>query len=448
MTRFKAMKGLEKLVLASDVKEVVIGIRNGLRLSRADVFSTSWFNRFTLEAAMTLAFIGLPKKLWKDAVELVKQKYGEDSMAYDFLSVEYRTFDEEPEYEKDDIEMLNALKDNDESRIVSLCDSHQILSKDFSDEYISHIASLTPETRKLFLANGLYTRQQVLLLKKLLEAENNEKVASKVIMRISQEKRSELIDDIMLELTKEGDPAVALIDLDKETMKEFKEAKASCESFGHADPPAIDVTMFRGKQLKEAMEKNGWGQYDLYSNSIHVGLPKWRDIAMENITKLLKTLEIPYEYDEEDNTIHFRLSCEYVFDYSVSLGNESFSVNSKCSMNCPKKSYANIMEYLNQVNMYLRFGMLYLDTDYGQVSFKFTQFYSKSITYPVILCYNLISLAMRVYEQYHTGLEHVIKGKLSPYDACDAAFCSKESNFCNWYDDTQSPCIIFIYPKE
>ena len=448
MTRFKAMKGLEKLVLTGEEKEIIIGIRNGLRLSRADVFSTSWFNRFSLEAAMTLAFIGLPKELWNDAVDLVKQKFGEESMAYDFLSVEYRSFDETPEYEKEDIEMLKALKDNNEQRLKSLCNKNRMLSNDFSDEYISHIASLTSETRKMFLANGVYTRQKVILLKKLLEAENNETVASKEIMKISQEKRNELIDDIVSDLTKEAEPAVGLIELDKETMKEFKEAKATCESLGYVDPPVIEVSMFHGKQLKESMNRNGWGQYDLFSNSIPVGLPNWRELAFKNITKLLKTLEIPYKYDKEDEALNFKLSCEYEFYYIVLIGNESFSVNSTCSLKCPKKCYACVLEYLNQVNSCLRFGMLYLDMDSGLVSYKYTQHYSKSIAYPVILCYNLIALAMRVYEQYHTGLEDVINGKLSPRDACDAAFYSKQSNFCDWYDDTQSPASIFIYPKE
>ena len=448
MKRFKAMRRLERLVLAGDNKEIIIGIRNGFRLSRPDVLGTSWFDRLSLEAAMALAFIGLPKEFWNDAVELTKQKYGEESAAYDFLSVEYRMFNEEPEYEYDDIEMLKALKDDDEKMIKDLCDIHHTLAEDFSDEYVPHIASLSSETRKLFLANGLYTREQVILLKKLLEAEKNDTAASKEIISISQERRSELIDEIVFELTKDKDPVAALIDLDKETMKEFKRAKAACVRYCHADPPAIEVSLFRGKKLKETMDRTGWGQYDLYSHSVPVGLPKWQDIAIKNITKLLKTLEIPYEYDEEDNTIHFKLSCEYVFNYSVSIGNESFSINSQCSMICPQKRYASVMEYLNKVNNFLRFGMLYLDTDAGLVSFKYTQFYSKSITYPVILCYYLISLAMRVFEQYHTGLKDVIARRLSPNDACDAALCSKDSNFCDWCDKTQPPWIIFIYPKE
>ena len=151
MKRFKAMRRLERLVLAGDNKEIIIGIRNGFRLSRPDVLGTSWFDRLSLEAAMALAFIGLPKKFWNDAVELTKQKFGEDSMAYDFLSVEYRMFDEEPEYENDDIEMLKALKDNDEKKIKELCENHHTLSEDFSDEYVPHIASLSSETRKLLL---------------------------------------------------------------------------------------------------------------------------------------------------------------------------------------------------------------------------------------------------------------------------------------------------------
>lgn len=82
-----------------------------------------------------------------------------------------------------------------------------------------------------------------------------------------------------------------------------------------------------------------------------------------------------------------------------------------------------------------------------KVCFKSMQLYSEVINYQVILCYWLIGMPMRVYEQYHQGLINIMAGKQSAEEAYEIAFDSKHSNLCDWYDETESSLMMYHFSE-
>ncbi len=74
MLKFTPKDALEKSVLKKDNYDVIVQIMEGERLSRPDVFAEPETFQLTLEAAMMLAFIGLPKEMNPEAIDVVREK--------------------------------------------------------------------------------------------------------------------------------------------------------------------------------------------------------------------------------------------------------------------------------------------------------------------------------------------------------------------------------------
>ena len=227
-------------------------------------------------------------------------------------------------------------------------------------------------------------------------------------------------------------------------------------------PKDIDITTFHGGLLKSALDKSKrWGMYDLWSNKLISGQKEWQPIAFDNVMKLLKDLEIRFKAKNREMSIDFKMPIpDYKGDlkFIIHFKEEYMVVYVEWPHTCPKSHVADMLEYINYVNSGLAAGHFYIDADsemeftdgeieLTKVCFKSMQLYSEVINYQVILCYWLIGMPMRVYEQYHQGLINIMAGKQSAEEAYEIAFDSKHSNLCDWYDETESPLMMYHFSE-
>ena len=184
MSNFKPVDELERLVLEKDSQGIVLAVLNGARLTRVDVFAEKEAFQLTVDAALVLAFIALPKNMRKEAVDFVEKKCGKDSDIYDFLAVEYRLSEKGEKPDAGEKKLLAAIKKKDGNLIYDLCEKKDCtISNDFPNEYIPYLAGLYPTLRKMVFENGLYMRGRVLLLQQLMTPETGEPVSPEVATR-------------------------------------------------------------------------------------------------------------------------------------------------------------------------------------------------------------------------------------------------------------------------
>ena len=217
----------------------------------------------------------------------------------------------------------------------------------------------------------------------------------------------------------------------------------------------FDISTFRGKVLKSFMDEGrSWGMYDLWSNAFYVGRRYWQGNAFKRIVVLLRDLDIIYEEKNERKSIEFKIQIpgkNEEIKFIVHLRDDYLVVYAEWPHICPKCHFDNVIKYLNYTNCNLAAGFFYLanycEMDSAKVCFKLMQLYSEVIDYQVMLCYWLIAMPMRLYEQYYQGLNEVIEGKETPESAYETAYLSKFSNLCDWYNNTESPRMFYNFPK-
>ena len=434
MSDFKPVDELERLVMKKDSQGIVFAVLNGARLTRVDVFGEKEAFQLTVDAALVLAFIGLPKSMRKEAVDFVRKKCGKDSDIYDFLAVEYRLSEKGKKPKPGEKKLLAAIKKKDNELIYELCkDKDCTIYNDLPNEYIPCISALMPAARMtLFKTNGLYMRVMVLLLQQLMTPETGEPVPPEVAS-LGTEERYGLIRELI--------KCVAW--KDHSAYRDFNN-----EGF------EVDIVKFRGRVLKYFIDKSkSWGMYDLWNNKIGSGSRNWQDEAFNSAVELLTDLGIRFKAWKRKKRIAFQIPIpreDKMLDYTIVLQRASMVVFTDLPYVCPRAKFADLLEYFNFVNSDLATCTFLLERRSrrcnASMRMKSNFAYSEHIDFPAALCYDMIASHLRILEQFSDGLECVIAGEKTPDDAYEIAHDSIYSNMCDWYDDTQSSLMIYNFP--
>ena len=440
MSDFKPIDELERLVIEKDSQGIVLAVLNGARLTRVDVLGEYETFQLTVDAAMVLAFIGLPKEMRKEAVDFVERKCGKDSDLYDFLSVEYRLSEKRKKPEAGEKKLLAAIKKKDDWLICDLCKEKDCcIDNDFPNEYIPYLGGLQPYSWELLFDNGLYMRVRVLLLQQLMTPETGEPVPPELASLGTKERYGMIRVLIRFVAWR---------------------SKATEVPYHEDLGLEIDIWKFRGRVLRYFVDEGkSWGMYDLWSNKMSFGCRNWQKEAFDKIIELLNDLGISFKAAPRNKTITFKIQIPdegKMLDYKIILRWESILVYTKLPYVCPKAKFPEMLEYFNYVNANLATCSFHYDglinnnakKPTAAIRLKSNIPYSETLQYPAALCYYLIASHMRVLEQYGYGLKCVISGKKTPEDAWSDAWSSTRSNFCDWYDETEARLMIYHFPGE
>lgn len=388
MSKFKPKGILEKLVLKRDNREIIIKIMEGERLSRSDIFAEDAAFQLNLETAMMLAHIGLPESMHDDAIDIVRQKCGEDSEMFEFLFVEYKQSDKGNEPEEGEARLLKAIRENDELVVVALIDHGDCrITEDFPDEYIPFLGALSSNVRPKLFFYGFYARPLVLLLHKLISPESKDITIPPEVKQLNYDTRRALINEIMPVLMRD------VIDVEDDDDDKQYHDDENVENEYHDDDEADDD--------KTPCEN-----------------------AVELICGYLDQKKIKYELDDNKHDIQFIVPIDAPFKkyYSGICVRERFILMyAILPFQCPEDRRQAVAEYLNRINYELVFGNFEMDQSSGEIRLRHNYMtkgfvFNAEEAYPAILAFPTMLL-----KKYVPWLASVITGRLTPEEAFNQA---------------------------
>ena len=378
MLKFKPKDALEKSVLKKDNYDVIVQIMEEERLSRPDVFAEPETFQLTLEAAMMLAFIGLPKEMRQEAIDVVREKCGEDSEMFEFLSGEFSQCENQAEQDEEETRLLRAIREKDEQVIIALIDeSEYYINNPLPDMDIPCLGELSSTVREELFRHGFYTRPLILLLHKLISPESKDIDIPSEVMQLEYDDRRAMINEIMPVLLRQED--------DDDVEEDIEDDAASDDEQSHDS--VDDVRCLR---------------------------------AVDIIGKYLDSMNIQYELDEKKCDFQFVVPIDESFKkyYSgICVRERNILMYAILPFQCPEDRRQAVAEYLNRVNYDLVCGNFEMDMSTGELRFRqchrtSTFILEKEEAYPLIL-----ALPTMVFKQYVAGLASVITGRRTPEEA-------------------------------
>ena len=380
MSKFTPKDALEKSVLKKDNYDVIVQIMEGERLARPDFFAEPETFQLTLEAAMMLAFIGFPKEMRQDAIDMVREKCGEDSEMFEFLSGEFRQCENQTEPDDEEMRLLRAIREKDEQVIIALIEQREYyINNVFPDTDIPCLVELSSMVREELFRHGFYTRPLVLLLHKLISPESKDIDVPLEVMKLEYDDRCAIINEILpvlLRKSEEGDDDEHEPDEDQD------------------DEESLNSDDTRSSR------------------------------AMEIISSYLDNQKIQYEVNDEQNGFMFMVPIDEAFKkYYLGINvREDFTLMyAILPFQCPEDRRQAVAEYLTRVNYDLVCGNFEMNMSTGELRFRQCHRTSSFIlekeeSYPLIL-----ALPTMVFKKYVPWLASVIMGRLTPEKAFDQA---------------------------
>ncbi len=215
MSNFKAHGTLEELVLEGDNENIIINIMDGKRLSRPDIFAEDEAQGLNLNAAMMLALIGLPKKMRQDAVKIVLEKCGEDSEMFRFIINAFGIVEDDDVPDDKELRCLKAIREKDELVVAALsCYVAGALVHELSDELITAVNAMSPETREVLFIYGFDVKPLVLFLKKLMAPDEKEEAVVPEVAKLTYDERMKVINEILEALLDKDEMNISEDDID------------------------------------------------------------------------------------------------------------------------------------------------------------------------------------------------------------------------------------------
>ena len=381
MSKFTPKDALEKSILKKDNYDVIVQIMEGARLSRPDVFAEPEAFQLTLEAAMMLAFIGLPKRMRQDAIDRVREKCGEDSDMFEFLSGEFRQCENQTEPDDEERRLLRAIREKDEQVIIALIDQREYyINNVLPDDDIPCLGELSSTVREELFQHGFYTRPLVLLLHKLISPESKDIDVPSEVMQLEYDNRRKMINEIMPILLRQEDD---------------------------------DVEEDNGNDVVSDDEKSTDSGDDARCHR-----------AVDFICNYLDTMNIQYELDEQKHDFQFVVPIDEAFKkyYSgICVRERNILMYAILPFQCPEDRRQAVAEYLTRVNYDLVCGNFEMNMSNGELRFR--QYHRTSVfiqekeeSYPFIL-----AVPSMVFKQYVAWLASVITGRLTPEKAFEQA---------------------------
>ena len=382
MSKFTPKNALEKSVLKKDNYHVIVQIMDGERLSRPDIFAQPEAFQLTIEAAMMLAFIGLPTEMRQDAIDVVREKCGEDSEMFEFLSGEFRQCENQSEPDEEENRLLRAIREKDEKVIIALIDeSEYYINNPLPDTDIPCLVELSSAVRTALFRHGFYTRPLVLLLLKLISPETKDIDVPSEVQRLDYNERSAIINEIMPVLLrqKDGDD----VDEDSESDVASDDAKS--------DDSVDDVRCRR---------------------------------AVDIICKYLDSMNIQYELDEKRRDFQFVVPIDEAFKkyYSgICVRERYILMYAILPFQCPEDRRQALAEYLNRVNYDLVFGNYEMDMSSGEIRLRLN-YMTDGFLCDVEWAYQtILAIPTMLLKRYVAWLASVITGRLTPEEAFEQA---------------------------
>ena len=382
MSKFKPKGALEKSVLKKDNYDVIVQIMEEERLSRPDVLAEPETFQLTLEAAMMLAFIGLPKEMRQEAIDVVREKCGEDSEMFEFLSGEFSQCENQTEPDEEETRLLRAIREKDEQVIITLIEQREYyINHALPDTDIPYLSELSSLVRKELFRQGFYTRPLVLLLHKLISPESKDIDVPSEVMQLEYDDRRTMINEIMPVLLRQKD--------DDDVEEDNGDNIASDDE--ESDDSVDDARCLR---------------------------------AVDIIGKYLDSMDIQYELDEKKHDFQFVVPIDEAFKkyYSgICVRERNILMYAILPFQCPEGRRQAVAEYLTRVNYDLVCGNFEMNMSTGELRFR--QYHRTSVfihekeeSYPFILAEPTM-----VFKQYVAWLASVITGRLTPEEAFEQA---------------------------
>ena len=387
MSKFKPKDTLEKSVLEKDNYHVIVQIMEGERLSRPDVFAEPETFQLTLEAAMMLAFIGLPKEKRQEAIDVVREKCGEDSEMFEFLSGEFSQCENQTEPDEEEARLLRAIREKDEQVIIALIDENEYyINNPLPDADIPCLGELSSSVREELFRHGFYTRPLILLLHKLISPESKDIEVPSEVIRLEFDDRRTMINEIMPVLLRQED--------DDDVEEDIEDDAVSDDGQSH---DSVDDTRCRR--------------------------------VVDIICKYLDSMNIQYELDEKKRDFQFIVPIDEAFKkyYSgICVRERNILMYAILPFQCPEDHRQAVVEYLNRVNYELVFGNFEMDMSSGEIRLRhsyMTEAFAcdSENAYPAILAFPTMLL-----KQYVPWLASVITGRLTPEEVFNQAVSYEE----------------------
>ena len=382
MSKFIPKDALEKSVLKKDNYHVIVQIMDGERLSRPDIFAQPEAFQLTIEAAMMLAFIGLPKKMRQDAIDIVREKCGEDSEMFEFLSDEFRQCEKSSEPDEEETRLLRAIREKDEQVIIALIDeSEYYINNPLPDTHIPSLQDLSSTVRKELFRHGFYTRPLILLLHKLISLESKDIDVPSEVRQLEDDERMTLINEII---------PVLLRQKDDDDVEEDSENDVASDDEKSDD--SVDDTRCRR--------------------------------AVDIICKYLDSMNIQYELDEKNHDFQFVVPIDEAFKkyYSgICVRERYILMYAILPFQCPEDRRQALAEYLNRVNYDLVFGNYEMDMSSGEIRLRLN-YMTDGFLCDVEWAYQtILAIPTMLLKRYVAWLASVITGRLTPEEAFEQA---------------------------
>ena len=382
MSKIIPKDSLEKSVLKKDNYHVIVQIMDGERLSRPDIFAQPEAFQLTIEAAMMLAFIGLPKEMRQDAINIVCDKCGEDSEMFEFLSCEFKQCENQSEPDEEETRLLRAIREKDEQVIIALIDeSEYYINNPLPDKDIPCLVELSSTVRKELFRHGFYTRPLVLLLHKLISPESKDIDVPSEVRQLEDDERMTIINEIIPVLLRQKDDD--------------------------------DVEEDDGNDVASDDEKSGDSVVDTRSRR-----------AVDIICKYLDSMNIQYELDEKNRDFQFVVPIDEAFKkyYSgICVRERYILMYAILPFQCPEDRRQALAEYLNRVNYDLVFGNYEMDMSSGEIRLRLN-YMTDGFLCDVEWAYQtILAIPTMLLKRYVAWLASVITGRLTPEEAFEQA---------------------------